>query len=80
MRINIITKQEYQELMKTFDTSKQFTPDQLDCFIVEEINHGHISYLVIDNRSGKFWAEEFHTLRKCIDYLNGADLDELYNF
>ncbi len=40
MKINYITKQNYQELLKIYHTTKQFTDEQRDCFIAEENNNG----------------------------------------
>jgi len=75
-KINYITQQEYQELIKIYDTTKQFTDGHRDCFICEIED----CYIAIDNRSGDMWTEMFSTIGLCVSYFNGADLDELYNF
>lgn len=76
MRIDykMITEQEFKNLMKIYDTSKQFAANQLDCFICETED----CYIPIDNRTGNMWTEEFCTLELCVDYFNGEDLKSLH--
>lgn len=70
----MITKQEFTKLMEIFDTTQEFTANQLDCFIYEKEDY----YIAIDNRSGNMWTEEFCALVLCVDFFNGEDLDKLH--
>ena len=59
-----INYNEFEELCETFEPIGTFYLKDGDLWIG------------IDNSTGDAWTEEFETLDKCIDWLNGNDFDD----
>lgn len=71
--IKELSMEDVHGLLDKFNNDIEFEPGEHGRFIAKENG----IYLGIDNSTGEMFMEDFDDIRKCIDYINGSDLDEL---
>lgn len=71
--IKELSMDEVHNLLDKYNNNIEFEPGEFGKFIAKE----NEIYLGIDNSTGEMFMEDFDDIRKCIDYINGRDLEEL---
>ena len=69
-----ITTKEFNRLFEKFENNKEFTNEELDCFLIKNDDG---SYTAVDNTEGELYTEDFSSLKNALRYLEGESIDKL---